>query len=237
MDFQQSHNELSEPLIQDDTTTTTAQAAADAPAKPAQSRPAESYHGKASPLSTGMLFTNPKGIVDSIPDPSKPCLLFSDWCPVGECAYISLLEKEWQHYTANGGYENTFVLRKDRKLFTTVQVCEALAKHGDPGSRLLKKLKGIKGGNYKSVPNSLVLVHDGNIIIELCLNDVKSLGGNGLLGLLLPGHIDEAIGDKNSLRPGDAIGLYNMNLVSDGVCIEAIIPLRMLMCSLFFNFT
>lgn len=232
MDLQPSQKELSEPLIQDTSTT------AAAPVKPAQSHPMESYHGKASPLSTGALFTNnPKGVVDSIPDPSKPCLLFSDWCPVGECAFISLLEKEWQHYTANGGYENTFVLRKDRNLFTTVHVCEALAKHGDPGSRLLKKLKGIKGGNYKSVPTSPVLVHDGNIIIELCLDDVKSLGGNGLLGLLLPGHIDEAIGDKNSLRPGDAVGLYNMNLVSDGVCIEAIIPLRMLMCSLFFNFT
>lgn len=216
MDLHQSTDALSEPLIaQEDILAATKTAAVDVRSKPKKCQPVESYHGKASPLSTGTLFgPSPQGIVDSIPDPNKPCLLFSDWCPVGECAHIALLEKEWQHHSALGGDEHSFRSKKEMNLFSIVHVCEALARHDDPGSRLMKKLRGIKGGNYASVPNSPVLVHDGNIIIELCLNDVKSLGGNGLLGLLLPGHIDEAIGKKNSLRPDDAVGLYNMNLVS-----------------------
>lgn len=203
----QSNNELSEPLIAQSNAPSD-----DSRANKPKSQPAQSYHGKASPLATGALFgPSPKGVVDSIPDPNKPCLLFSDWCPVGQCAHIALLEKEWQ---SQGLCSADLFAKKETNLFTVVHVCEALARHGDPGSRLLKKLMGIKGGNYKSVPYSPVLVHDGNIIVELCLDDVKSLGGNGLLGLLLPGHIDEAIGVKNSLRPDDAVGLYNMNLVS-----------------------
>ena len=208
MDLERSNNDLSEPLMAQESTTSTAKTV---------TKQSESYHGKASPLSTGILFgPTPQGIVDSIPHPDKPCLLFSDWCPVGECAYIALLEKEWQMHKEGGGDEKSFPVGRSKgmELFTVVHVCEALSKHEDPGSRLMKKLKGIKGGNYKSVPNSPVLVHDGNIIIELCLSDVKALGGNGLLGLLLPGHIDEAVGKRNSLRPDDAIGLYNMNLVS-----------------------
>lgn len=208
MDLQRSNNDLSEPLMAQETTSRTTQT------NPKQS---ESYHGKASPLSTGMLFgPTPQGIVDSIPHPNKPCLLFSDWCPVGECAFIALLEKEWQVHKDDGGDEESFAAArsKEMELFTVVHVCDALSKHEDPGSRLLKKLKGSKGSNYKSVPSSPVLVHDGNIIIELCLSDVKALGGNGLLGLLLPGHIDEAVGKRNSLRPDDAVGSYNMNLVS-----------------------
>lgn len=40
--------------------------------------PGTSFYGKASQLSTGMLFgPSPRGVVDSIPDPSKPCLLFN----------------------------------------------------------------------------------------------------------------------------------------------------------------
>lgn len=210
MDLSQSNYELSEPLIAHDTT-------AAAPTSKAQST--ESYHGKASLLSTGMLFgPSPRGIVDSIPDPDKPCLLFSDWCPIGQCAYISLLEKEWENYAAKGETEAALfaVDRKKEsvKLFTVVHVCEALAKHDDGGSRLLKKLTGVKGDNLAKSACNPVLVHDGNIIIESCSSE-DSVGENGLLSLLLPGHIDEAIGKKNSLRPDNPIGLYNMNLVSD----------------------
>ena len=210
MEFEQSNTDLSAPLIDDEKNLNNSSPT------PTKSN-AESYHGKASLLSTGMLFGhNPRGIVDSIPHPNKPCLLFSDWCPIGQCAYMALLEKEWQNYKDGGGDEKSFAAdrKAGMKLFTVVHVCDALAKHEDPGSRLLKKLKGIKGGSYKTVPNSPVFVHDGNIIVELSMGDVKSLQGNGLLGLLLPGHIDEALEKRNSLRPDDAVDSYNMNLVS-----------------------
>lgn len=205
MDLQQLDNILSEPLLSQDQLTNSN---ANQQSKP---RPTESYHGKASLLSTGMLFgPSPRGIVDSIPHPNKPCLLFSDWCPIGACAYIALLEKDLQG--RGSPFSDCSVPDMNTSLFTVVHVCEALAKHEDGGMRLFKKITGGNKGGKAVVRNTPVLVHRGNIIIESCSR------GSGLLGLLLPRYIDEAVGTKNSLRPEDAVGLYNMNLVSASIC-------------------
>ncbi|KAL3778563.1 hypothetical protein HJC23_011659 [Cyclotella cryptica] len=198
MDLQKFDGSLSEPLLFQDKITNINKN------QQSKTRPTESYHGKASLLSTGMLFgLNPQGIVDSIPHPNKPCLLFSDWCPIGACAHIALLEKDWEVRDTTFG--DCSVDDKNESLFTVVHVCQALANHDDGGMRLLKKITSPKGGK-EAVGNTPVLVHESNIIIESCSR------GSGLLGLLLPGYIDEAVGRKNSLRPDDAVGLYNMNL-------------------------
>ena len=149
-----------------------------------------SYYGKVSPLSTGMLFPSPRGIVDALPHPTKPCLLFADHDPLSAVAHICLLEKEFASSTDN--------------IFTIVHVCESLAKHDDAGMRILKKINV----RASALP---VLLHDGNIFQE---------GGRGSdinwwtssLACLLPKYIDGAVGQKNLLTPDDAIGLYNMNL-------------------------
>ena len=202
MDIDKSRKALSEPLLCQDNNSTINDN------KSTKSHATESFHGKASPLSSGTLFgTTPRGLVVSLPHPDKPCLLFSDWCPIGECALIALLEKEWQDFAPK---KTAFIARRitEMNLFTVVHVCETLAKHGDEGSRLLKKLTHISEDNIL-FPNSPVLVQNNNIIMESCVNE-----STGLLGLLLPGYIDEAIGQKNSLKPDNPIGLYNMNLVS-----------------------
>mmetsp|Transcript_11304 Transcript_11304/g.23830 ORF Transcript_11304/g.23830 Transcript_11304/m.23830 type:complete len:412 (+) Transcript_11304:59-1294(+) len=176
------------------------------PTKEAMS-PGTSFYGKASQLSTGMLFgPSPRGVVDSIPDPSKPCLLFNDSCPISECAYITLLEKEFESFPTDDSNEE---LPTNPQLFTVIHVCEALAKHDDSGSRLLKKIRGKAFSNGSlEIP---VLLHEGNILREKRLgsnNNNYEVGGS----LLLPEYIDAAIGTKNSLRPNDSVTLYNMNL-------------------------
>lgn len=94
------------------------------------------------------------------------------------------------------------------KLFTVVHVCEPLAKHDDPGMRILNKISkqnNVVADNSNSLELPLLL-HDGNI-----LREGRS---SSLMTCLLPEYIDEAIGKKNLLRPNDAVGLYNMKLVS-----------------------
>lgn len=131
-----------------------------------------------------------------------------DSCPISECAYITLLEKEFESYPTDDNKEE---LPTSPQLFTVVHVCEALAKHDDSGSRLLKKIRGKASSNGSlEIP---VLLHEGNILRE------KRLGSNNnnyeaAGSLLLPEYIDAAIGTRNSLRPDDSVTLYNMNLVS-----------------------
>lgn len=210
MDLQQLDKSLSEPLLSQDLI---ANSNENQQSKPGST---ESYHGKASLLSTGMLFgPTPRGIVDSIPHPNKPCLLFSDWCPIGACAHIALLEKDLEYRGKSFG--DCSLDDINTNLFSVVHVCEALAHHEDGGMRLLKKITGGNKGGKEVVRYTPVLVHEGNIIIESCSR------GSGLLSLLLPGYIDEAVGRKNSLRPADAVGLYNMNLVSVHVFVNLVI--------------
>jgi hypothetical protein len=200
--MEQQSATLAEPLLAQDQTINILP-------EPNETKPNESYHGRASLLSTGMLFgPTPRGIVDSIPHPNKPCLLFSDWCPVGQCALISLLEKEYEISAAS--LEAASQMKENWNLFTVVHVCESLAKHDDGGSRLLKKLARSKGG--LEAARTPVLVHEGDILVES--EKPQSLEGTGLSGLLLPVYIDGAVGRAHSLRPAGAVGLYNMNLVS-----------------------
>jgi len=173
----------------------------------AKEGPSSSYYGRASLLGTGALFPSTRGIVDALPHPTKPCLLYADHDPLAAAAHIVLLEKEADACGGDGLPPHP----KHYSLFTTVHVCEPLAKRGDAGVRLLKKLK--KGGQL-TLP---VLLNGGDIFQE-----GKGGGGNGkferwssTLDCLLPEYIDEAIGKKNLLRPSDAVGVYNMKLVRD----------------------
>lgn len=106
-----------------------------------------------------------------------------------------------------------------------VHVCETLAKHGDSGSRLLKKISGkdnntINNGNSDNIGNQNemtipVLLHEGNILREKGVGISKNEPTFGGGCMLLPGYIDGAIGTKkDSLKPIDSVTLYNMNLVS-----------------------
>lgn len=166
--------------------------------------PAESFFGKASPLSTGLLFssTSGRGIVDSLPsgDPEKACLLFADHDPMAAVSHICLLEKEFRHWEAGG--TRPAGDGPGPALFTVVHVCEPLAARGDAGMRLLRKIdrgRGLLGG-----AGGGTLLHRGNIFRE---------AGGRTAARLLPFYIDEAIGERDLLKPDDAIGRYNMNNV------------------------
>ena len=153
-----------------------------------------SFYGKVSPLSTGMLFPSVRGIVDALPHPELPCLLFADHDPLAAVSHICLMEKEVDSITASGG---TASMPLKPKLFTVAHVCQPLESRGDEGSRLLKKI----GKNHAlRLP---VLLHEENIFQE-------STDDSGLL----PEYIDRAIGKKNLLIPNDDVGLFNMKLVS-----------------------
>ncbi|KAL9186800.1 hypothetical protein ACHAXT_010520 [Thalassiosira profunda] len=163
---------------------------------------ATSYFGKVSPLSTGALFPSPRGIVDALPRPDKPCLLFADHDPLAAVAHICLLEKEAE---ANGG-----MIPHNPKLFTVVHVCEPLANRDDPGMRIVRKL-----GKQRDASLQLpVLIHEGNVFQEGRGGRINNVDGAWWSGsaCLLPDYIDGAIGKKHSLRPDDAVGVYNMNL-------------------------
>jgi len=96
--------------------------------------------------------------------------------------------------------------------FSVVHVCQPLANRGDAGVRLVKKLK--KGAQL-SLP---VLLSGGEIFQDGIGSRSTGHSTNpsywsSTLNCLLPEYIDEAIGEKNSLRPKDAVGYYNMKLV------------------------
>lgn len=161
---------------------------------------ATSYYGRVSRLSTGMLFPSTRGIVDTLPHPTKPCLLFADHDPLAAVAHICLLEKEvYSCSVCSAGA----LLPMNPKLFTVVHVCEPLAKHEDAGTRILKKI------NKHSTMKLPVLLNEGNIFQE---GDSSESGWSSSLSCLLPEYIDAVIGKKNLLRPEDAVGLYNMKL-------------------------
>ena len=203
-----------------DTTTTTATA---------------SYYGKVSPLSTGMLFPSPRGIVDALPsNGTKPILLYSDYDPLSAVSHICLLEKEVHAHnialssssSGVGGEEeevddfHLISLNFTPKLFSLVHACEALTNHDDGGMRIIKKINK-QMSRHDELLKVPILLHEGYIYQEG--------GGGGQLSsknsnnndcawkssltLLLPEYIDECIGTKYLLRPNDATGFYNMKLV------------------------
>ncbi|KAL7533088.1 hypothetical protein ACHAWF_004332 [Thalassiosira exigua] len=164
--------------------------------------PSPSFYGKASALSTGMLFPSSRGVVDALPHPTKPCLLFADHDPLAAVSHICLLEKEVEN---SGGA----LPCGETSLFTVVHVCEPLALHADSGTRLLRKI-GKRGTSSLELP---VLLNEGSVFQEGRGPDVN-VNGKWLSfsSCLLPEYIDDEIGKKNLLRPVDAVGLYNMKL-------------------------
>ena len=191
-----------------------------------------SYYGKVSPLSTGMLFPSPRGIVDALPsNGTKPILLYSDYDPLSAVSHICLLEKEVHAHNIAlssssgviGGEEEEEVddfhlisLNFTPKLFSLVHVCEALTNHDDGGMRIIKKINKQMSQNNDELLKVPILLHEGNIYQEgqSSKNNNDDGAWKSSLTLLLPEYIDECIGTKYLLRPTDATGFYNMKLVS-----------------------
>jgi len=175
-----------------------------------------SYYGKVSPLSTGLLFPSSHGVVDRLPSSSSssntsiPCLLFADHDPLAAISHICLLEKEVDYQ--GGVLAPSTLQRLTPQLFSVVHTCQPLSNHEDVGMRLIKKINK----QYTQENDTLklpVLIHKGNIYQEGQVNSNET-SWSTTLSLLLPEFIDECIGKKHLLRPNDATGLYNMNLVS-----------------------
>jgi len=174
-----------------------------------------SYYGKVSPLSTGLLFPSSHGVVDRLPSSSSssntsiPCLLFADHDPLAAISHICLLEKEVDYQ--GGVLAPSTLQRLTPQLFSVVHTCQPLSNQ-DVGMRLIKKINK----QYTQENDTLklpVLIHKGNIYQEGQVNSNET-SWSTTLSLLLPEFIDECIGKKHLLRPNDATGLYNMNLVS-----------------------
>jgi len=176
---------------------------------------ATSYYGKVSPLSTGLLFPSSHGVVDRLPSSSSssntsiPCLLFADHDPLAAISHICLLEKEVDYQ--GGVLAPSTLQRLTPQLFSVVHTCQPLCNQ-NAGMRIIKKINK----QYTQENDTLklpVLIHEGNIYQEGQI-DSNETSWSTTLSLLLPEFIDECIGKKHLLRPNDATGLYNMNLVS-----------------------
>mmetsp|Transcript_3346 Transcript_3346/g.7345 ORF Transcript_3346/g.7345 Transcript_3346/m.7345 type:complete len:467 (+) Transcript_3346:126-1526(+) len=170
-----------------------------------------SYHGSVSLLSTGTLFPSTRGIVDTLPHPTKPCLLYADHDPLAAVSHICLLEKEVASSVELGCGGKLPPHPKLYLQFSVVHVCQPLANRGDAGARLLKKLK-------KGAQLTLPLLLNGGEIFQDGIGSTSDgqttnpTYWSSTLDCLLPEYIDEVIGEKNSLRPKDAVGNYNMKL-------------------------
>jgi len=197
-----------------------------------------SYYGTASKLSTGALFPNTRGLIDTIPSTDeKPCLIFSDSDIYSAIAHICLLEKEVDHNNNNISSISNIVIGHNSgtpkddddqklplhpKLFSVVHACKPLMRHEDAGMRILKKLNK---GNLTTTSNNTttndnnnnleipVLLHENNIFREITELERTR---NGLSGLLLPRFIDESIGAKHILSGGGGGNNNNNNGIGGG---------------------
>ena len=220
---------LSSQQQQQPLTTTAAAAAAASPMTTDTTTTTASYYGKVSPLSTGMLFPSPRGIVDALPsNGTKPILLYSDYDPLSAVSHICLLEKEVHAHniaissssSGVGGEEeevddfHLISLNFTPKLFSLVHACEALTNHDDGGMRIIKKINK-QMSRHDELLKVPILLHEGNIYQEgqLSKNNNNDGASKSSSTLLLPEYIDECIGTKYLLRPNDAMGFYNMKLV------------------------